>query len=77
MNDVSKCQKILSLLNRYRYRYRLIDDGKNTSNNTKTIVTILYNAKGSAAFLNAWDVTAESETSDRFICDNNIRSSIR
>lgn len=43
----------------------LIDGWKNTSNNTKTVVTILHNAKGPAAFLNAWDVTSESETSDK------------
>ncbi|XP_011685453.1 PREDICTED: uncharacterized protein LOC105448508 [Wasmannia auropunctata] len=43
----------------------LIDGWKNTSNNTKTVVTILHNAKGHAAFLNAWDVTSESETSDK------------
>ncbi|XP_029165619.1 uncharacterized protein LOC114936546, partial [Nylanderia fulva] len=38
---------------------------KNTSNNTKTVVTMLHNAKGSTAFLNAWDMTEESETGDK------------
>jgi len=31
----------------------------------KTVVTILHNVKGLAAFLNAWEVASESETSDK------------
>lgn len=43
----------------------LIDGWKNTSSNSKTVVSMLHNAKGSQAFLNAWDLTGESETSDK------------
>lgn len=43
----------------------LIDGWKNTSSNTKTVVSMLHNAKGSQAFLNAWDVTGESETGEK------------
>lgn len=45
----------------------LIDGWKNTFNNTKTVVTMLHNAKGSTAFVNAWDVTEDYETSDKLI----------
>lgn len=43
----------------------LIDGWKNTSSNTKTVVSMLHNAKGSQAFVNAWDLTLESETGNR------------
>lgn len=43
----------------------LIDGWKNTSSNSKTVVSMLHNAKGSQAFLNAWDLTGESETAEK------------
>lgn len=43
----------------------LIDGWKNSSNNTKTIVCMLHNADGGQAFLNAWDVSSESETAEK------------
>lgn len=42
----------------------LIDGWKNFLNNTKTVVTLLHNAEGPSLFLEAWDISAESETDD-------------
>lgn len=43
----------------------LIDGWKNTSNNSKMVVTMVHNAKGGHAFVGAWDLTQESETGDK------------
>ncbi|CAH0550875.1 unnamed protein product [Brassicogethes aeneus] len=47
------------------YSVLLIDGWKNSSSNTKTVVSMLHNAGGSQAFLNAWDLTGDSETGDK------------
>lgn len=47
------------------YSALLIDGWKNTFNNTKTVVSMLHNAGGSQAFLNAWDFTGNSETGEK------------
>lgn len=43
----------------------LIDGWKNTSSNAKTVVSMIHNAKGGQAFVDAWDLTGESETGDK------------
>ncbi|KAJ8967712.1 hypothetical protein NQ314_002658 [Rhamnusium bicolor] len=48
-----------------KYSALLIDGWKNTSSNTKTVVSMLHNAGGSQAFLNAWDLTGDSETGEK------------
>lgn len=37
---------------------------KNTASNVKTVVSILHKVTGQKAFVNAWNVTAESESSE-------------
>lgn len=44
----------------------LCDGWKNSSSNTKTVVTMLHSVDGENAFLNAWDLTTESETAEKF-----------
>ncbi|XP_072400591.1 LOW QUALITY PROTEIN: uncharacterized protein [Diabrotica undecimpunctata] len=43
----------------------LCDGWKNSSTNSKTVVTILHSADGKNAFLDAWDLTTESETGEK------------
>lgn len=43
----------------------LIDGWKNSSSNCKTVVSMLHNANGEQGFLEAWDVTCESETAEK------------
>lgn len=43
----------------------LIDGWKNCASNAKTIVSMLHNANGEQAFLQAWDMTGDSETADK------------
>lgn len=43
----------------------ICDGWKNSSNNTKTVVTMLHTTDGAKAFLNAWDCTVESETGEK------------
>lgn len=52
----------------------LIDGWKNTSSNCKTVTTMLHNSTGEQIFLNAWNLSGESETGDRLsaIVDESI-----
>lgn len=43
----------------------IIDGWKNISSNTKTVVTMIHCADGTQSFLNAWDLTLESETGEK------------
>jgi hypothetical protein len=43
----------------------LCDGWKNSSNNTKTVVTMLQSVDGENAFIDAWDLTTESETAEK------------
>ncbi|CAG9831165.1 unnamed protein product [Diabrotica balteata] len=43
----------------------LCDGWKNSSTNSKTVVTMLHSADGKNAFLDAWDLTTESETGEK------------
>lgn len=63
-NAYKKCiAKTIGSLN--EYTVLLIDGWKNTSSNAKTVVSMVHNATGFQAFLNAWDLTGESETGDK------------
>lgn len=35
----------------------LIDDGRNTSSNAKTVLNLIHNSNGKRAFIDAWDLT--------------------
>lgn len=43
----------------------IIDGWKNSSSNVKTVLTMIHCADGTQSFLNAWDLTLESETGER------------
>lgn len=43
----------------------LIDGWKNESANTKNVAAMLHNATGGVGFLDAWDISGESETGDK------------
>lgn len=43
----------------------VIDGWKNSSSNAKTVVTTLHTADGDRAFLDAWDLSGESENAER------------
>lgn len=43
----------------------IIDGWKNSSCNKTTVTTMLHNAKGAHLFLNAWDLSGESETGEK------------
>jgi hypothetical protein len=43
----------------------VIDGWKNTSSNSKTVVSMIHNSNGHQAFLNAWDLFGESETGEK------------
>lgn len=51
----------------------LIDGWKNSASNSKTVVTMIHNANGQKAFLNAWDLSGESETASKLaeiVCES-------
>lgn len=52
----------------------LIDGWKNSSNNTKQVVTILHSVGGQCCFLDSYDITGNSETGEELynICQNSI-----
>ncbi|XP_050307479.1 uncharacterized protein LOC126744161 [Anthonomus grandis grandis] len=43
----------------------LCNGWKNSSSNTKTVVTMLHSTDGESGFIDAWDLTTESETAEK------------
>ena len=44
----------------------VIDGWKNSSTNSKTVVSMIHNANGNKCFVNAWDLSTESETGEKW-----------
>lgn len=59
-NCVKKCSTALN-----SESVLLIDGWKNTSSNSKTVVTILHCSDGKQAFVDAWDLSGSTEDSDK------------
>lgn len=43
----------------------VIDGWKNSSTNSKTVVTIIHNANGDISFVNAWNLSTEAKTAEK------------